>query len=172
MSGVPVGCKQARGGRERLSRGRRLGGRLGPLAAIALLASGCAKPPPTATAACLEVSASPNLNFYDGQPHVIVLYLYPLSSPAGFEQASVEDLLGGAAPPGVLGPRHEITIGPGQTSTLEQSFPLNTTQIGVVADYYRAPGDAAGTRKATVPARCGKSGLPSAVLSARDLLVK
>jgi type VI secretion system VasD/TssJ family lipoprotein len=122
--------------------------------------------------ACLVFSASDNLNLYDGQPHALTVYLYPLASGQGFEQANVDDLLGGATPPGVLAPPSPITIAPGEEKrSFEDLFPSQTTQIGVVADYYRAPGDPEGTRTQVVPARCGMR-KPKLVLSAKDVYRK
>ena len=42
--------------------------------------------------ACAVFIASENLNLYDGEPHPITVYLYPLESPAGFEHATVSEL--------------------------------------------------------------------------------
>jgi len=124
------------------------------------------------TRACVVFSASSNLNLYDGQPHALTVYLYPLASSQGFEQANVDDLLGGATPPGVLAPPSPITIAPGEEKrTFEDLFPSQTTQIGVVADYYRAPGDPEGTRTQVVPARCGMR-KPKLALSAKDVYRK
>ena len=77
--------------------------------ALALgLAVACSGPPKPRDV-CLQVLASPNLNLYDGQAHAVTVYLYPLISPLGFEQARVDDLLEGASPPGVAG--HTVTPG-------------------------------------------------------------
>ena len=133
----------------------------------------CSKPPPpTAQQVCFTLNASPSLNSYDGQSHVVVLYLYPLESALAFDAANVEDLLGGATLAGVLGKPREITVAPGQQVTFDEQFSLAATHVGIVADYYRAPGDPPGTRKASLPAKCAKEGRPTVVLSARDLLVK
>jgi type VI secretion system VasD/TssJ family lipoprotein len=119
---------------------------------------------------CLRYEASPNLNIYDGQPHAVTLYLYPLAATAGFEQASIEDLLGGSTPPGVLSSPVHFPISPGQGGKFEDLFPGTTAQIGVVADYYRAAGDAEGTRRQVIPADCGWFP-PTLVLSPTDLLL-
>jgi hypothetical protein len=42
--------------------------------------------------------------------------------------------------------------------------------MGIVADYYRGPGDAEGTRRAIVSAKCGWFA-PAITLSPTDLLV-
>ena len=138
---------------------------------VGLLGSGCAsgsKP----QRACLRLDASANLNYHNGQAHVLTVYFYPLASSLGFEGANVDDLLGGDTPPGVLAPPASTTIRPGeQGRQFEDVFPSETNQIGVIADFYRSPGDPEGARRQVVPARCGfrKSKL---VFSARDLYRK
>ena len=82
----------------------------------------------------------------------------------------VADLLEGQSPPGLAGPRVPITVAPGESRVLDEAFPQTTSYTGVVADYYRAPGDPEGTRRAVVPARCGRD-TPRLTLSAHDLLV-
>lgn len=114
--------------------------------------------------------ASPNLNLFDERAHAVTLYLYPLVSPLGFEQTSVSDLLEGESPPGLAGPRVPVTVAPGESRVLEEAFPQNASHTGILADYYRAPGDPEGTRHAVVPARCGRD-TPRVTLSAHDLLV-
>jgi type VI secretion system VasD/TssJ family lipoprotein len=134
----------------------------------------CSKPPPkTYAQVCFTLNASSSLNFYDGQSHVVVLYVYPLESALAFDAANVEDLVGGAGLTGAVGKPRELTVAPGQEIVFDEQFPLNTTHIGLLADYYRAPGDPPGVRKASLAAKCPEEGpRPSVVLSARDLLVK
>jgi type VI secretion system VasD/TssJ family lipoprotein len=136
---------------------------------LALALPGCSSTPKPVEA-CLRVNASPNLNLYEGQPHVVTLYLFPLSSTVGFEQTSVDDLLGGATPPGVEGSPVHVAVVPGEVKKkFEDFFPASTTQIGVVADYYRSPVDPEGVRRQIVPARCGWLRKPKLRLSAKDL---
>jgi len=136
------------------------------------LAAGCggAKMPKPRDV-CLQVTASPNLNLYDGQAHAVTVYLYPLISPLGFEQARVEDLLEGANPPGVAGPPVPITVGPGEQKEFKEAFPQTAAYMGIVVDYYRAPGDAEGSRRAVVPAACSMFSSQAITLSPQDLLV-
>jgi predicted component of type VI protein secretion system len=123
--------------------------------------------------ACLKLDASGNLNFFNGQAHVLTVYFYPLASSLGFEQANVDDLLGGDTPPGVLAPPASATIRPGEEGRqFEDVFPNETSHIGVIADYYRSPGDPEGTRRQVVRAKCGWLGKPKLVFSARDLYQK
>ncbi len=120
--------------------------------------------------ACIEVTASETLHFYDGQPHSLTLFLYPLSGALGFEQASILDLLEGESPPGVVGPRAHVTVSPGESRRIEQAFPQTAAFTGVVANYYREAGDPEGSRRAVVPARCGWR-TPEIRLSPSDLVI-
>jgi type VI secretion system VasD/TssJ family lipoprotein len=152
-------------------RSRRPGAAVGLALALGLaVACGGAKMPKPREV-CLQVQASPNLNLYDGQAHAVTVYLYPLISPLGFEQASVQDLLEGATPPGVAGPPVPITVGPGEQREFQEAFPQTAAYMGIVVDYYRAPGDPEGTRRAVVPAACGLFSSQSITLSPQDLLV-
>ena len=140
--------------------------------AVALgLAAGCGAKMPKPRNVCLQVLASPNLNLYDGQAHAVTVYLYPLISPLGFEQARVEDLLEGASPPGVAGPPVAISVGPGEQREFREAFPPSAAYMGIVVDYYRAPGDAEGTRRAVVPATCGRFSSQTITLSPQDLFL-
>jgi len=122
--------------------------------------------------ACLDLEVSPRLNYYDGQSHVLVLSLFPLENALGFRQASPGDLLRGDRPPGLIGAPLEITLQPGRDERVEENFPRDTRHLGLVADYYRAPGDPEGARKGIVEADCGWFGDPRAVLGPRDLQVE
>jgi type VI secretion system VasD/TssJ family lipoprotein len=141
------------------------------LVCLAAAGGGCSSVPKPERA-CLEFRASPNLNLYDGQAHALTVYLFPLASSVGFERTPPEDLLGGATPPGVLGGAVHLTIAPGEEEReFEDLFPASTAQIGVVADYYRAPGDPEGTRMQVVPARCGWR-TPELTLTAKDIYLE
>ena len=139
------------------------------LAAVWLAA--CVTADSCSSRACLKLDASPSLNLYNGQPHVAVLYLYPLENRLGFEQMPVTDLLSGATPAGLLGSRLQLTVTPGEQRDVNETLPRGANQLGLVADFYRAPGEDEGIRKAIVDARCGLR-TPSLVLSQRDLLVQ
>jgi Type VI secretion lipoprotein, VasD, EvfM, TssJ, VC_A0113 len=98
---------------------------------------------------CLELRASKQLNLFDGQPHALVVYFYPVSNVTGFEATSARDLIRGAKPDGLAGESWRTTVLPGQN--LKQSdkpVPL-ATHVAVVADYY------AGPSRVIVPASCG-----------------
>lgn len=161
---VPSGGRSCeRGAKRRL-------GLAGLVAAALATSAGCAsvtKPKEV----CLKYEASPNLNIYEGQPHAVTIYLFPLAASAGFEQASVDDLLSGASPPGVVSAPVHFPVSPGQVGRFKDLFPGTTAQIGVVADYYRAPGDAEGTRRQVVAAKCGWFSTPRLVLAPSDLLL-
>ena len=121
--------------------------------------------------ACVVFYASANMNLYDGEAHPITVYLYPLGSSAGFEQTNVDDLLEGEMPPGVLAPPIPITVSPKEKQSFQEMFPAQTAQLGVLADYYRAPGDPEGIRTQVVAARCGLR-KPKLVLSPKDVYRK
>ncbi len=148
---------------------------LGPVsiaaAMLAGLALGCATPQ-TEKKACLVLQPTETLNLYDGQPHSLTVFIYPLSSVEGFEQTHPDDLLAGARPAGVIAPPMPFTVEPGELErTFQDLFPAETTHLGVIADYYRAPGDPEGERRRVVPARCGIF-KPKIVLSSRDMLTE
>ena len=118
---------------------------------------------------CLVFEPTETLNLYDGQPHSLTIFIYPLSSAEGFGQARPDDLLGGARPPGVLAPPVPFTVEPGEIErTFQDLVPAETTHLGIIADFYRAPGDPEGIRSRVVPARCGLF-KPTIALSSRDL---
>ena len=71
----------------------------------------------------------------------------------------------------MIAPPVPITVEPGeQKRTFQELFPLETHHLGVIADYYRAPDDAEGSRQQVVPARCGIL-KPKLLLSNNDILV-
>ena len=155
--------------RPTLQRGTRLGLLLAALAVV-LAPAGCAggsKPRDV----CVKFEASENLNLYHAQSHPITVYIYPLSSSSAFVQAPIADLLEGAMPAGALAPPVPITIAPGESRTFKETFPAQTRQLGVLADFYRAPGDPEGTRTQVVPARCGMR-KPKLTLSPKDVYRK
>lgn len=120
--------------------------------------------------ACLSFDADPDLNLYNGQSHPVTVFVFPLSNRTIFEDMSIDDLLGGAKGTGILDGRVPITIGPGeQGRPFEKPFPPETEELGVIADYYRAPGDPEGTRRQVVAVRCIPFFSPRLRLTARDL---
>jgi type VI secretion system VasD/TssJ family lipoprotein len=137
---------------------------LGLVIAACLIA--CTTPKPAGM--CLEVQASPNLNTYNGQPHAVTLHIYPLSGRLGFQQIGIDELLGGALPPGGVGPPRMIAMSPGQTRNIEETFDQTTVSIGILADFYRGPSDPEGNRRVVIEAKCGR-GSPTVVLSAKDV---
>ena len=138
---------------------------------VAAIAAGCAGAPKPRDV-CFEMRASPNLNTYSGQAHVVVVDLHPLETSGGFEQLAAGDLISGAKPAGASGAPIQMTIAPGEQREVTETFPPDTKWIGLVADYYRAPGAAEGTRKLVAPARCGRLGKTVVVLSPNDLLLE
>jgi len=115
------------------------------------------KPPPAERTVCLELTASPELNLYEGAAHAVVVQIYPLRDGWGFERASVDDLLTGAPFEGSLGSPMTLQVLPGEVVELEKVFPGPTSRVGFVADYYRTAADPEGTRKITTAAGCGSA---------------
>jgi type VI secretion system VasD/TssJ family lipoprotein len=145
---------------------------LAPLALAAAAVFGCAGAPKPVEA-CLTITPSEKLHTYDGQPHVLPLYVYALGSTLGFERMEVSALLAGdEKPEGVVGGPLELIVYPGQVIEFHEVLDPKTTQLGIVADYYRAPSDPPGTRKVVVPADCGMFGNPSIRLGPTDILVE
>ena len=64
-----------------------------------------------------------------------------------------------------------FTVSPGEKRIFFEALPPETNLVGVLADYYRAPGDPEGTRLQVVPARCGLR-KPALVLSPKDMYHK
>ncbi len=120
--------------------------------------------------ACIELDANPNLNLFDRQPHPATLYLYPLNQRLGFEQMSVNDLLEGKDPPGKVAERVPMVVNPGERRAIEERFPSTTVFIGIVVDYYRAPGSQEGSRKVVLEAKCSWR-QPTVVLGPRNAFV-
>ncbi len=116
---------------------------------------------------CVNLEASERLNLYDSTSHPITVYVYPLSSSSAFEQTSVGELLEDVVPQGVVAPPVPITVAPGEKRMFREMFPAETQQLGILADYYRAPNDPEGTRTVVLPARCGMR-KPGVILSPRD----
>ncbi len=123
--------------------------------------------------ACLSIRSDVSMNLYEGEPHATSLRIYPVSDALGFAETSVEDLLAGALPPGMTQPAPiELTVFPGQDDyVFERAFSADTRELGILADYYRRPGDADGTRSVTVRAVCGRR-TPRLYMSIRSLRVE
>jgi type VI secretion system VasD/TssJ family lipoprotein len=151
------------------------GKRRGAWAALgiaALAVSGCASAPKPVEA-CLTITPSENLHTYDGQPHVLPLYVYALGSTLGFERMEVSTLLAGdQKPDGVVGGPLELIVYPGKVIEFHEILDAKTTHLGLVADYYRSASDPPGTRKVVVPAECGMFGNPAVRLTPTDILVE
>ena len=133
------------------------------LAAL-LGAMGCVTTP-EAPRMCLDIEASANLNQFEGQPHVVVLYFYPLQNQASFQRADLRQLVNGDKPSGLTGDRWEATVLPGQRIALEEQLPRETAFVGVVADFYKRP------NRAVIEPSCGWFGGEKIVLSATDMQV-
>lgn len=141
------------------------------LALAALVAAvGCAGAPKPKEA-CLRVTSGPNLHTYDGQPHVLQLYIYALKSSLEFRQMDVQTLLAGdSKPAGVVEGPLELVVAPDSVVEFHEALAPETQELGIVADYYRGPNDPPGSRKLVVKATCGWFGTPKVRLTSTDLL--
>ena len=131
---------------------------------LCLLSAGCfggTKP----AEVCLSLVASPNLNSFDSQAHVVVVLLFPLQNISAFNTTDPLDLLRGVQPPGLTGDSWEVTIYPGEIKKLEEKLPRDTVFLGVVADFYNGPS------RTVVNAKCSTFGLGGTkiILSSNDL---
>jgi type VI secretion system VasD/TssJ family lipoprotein len=134
------------------------------VAAAGLLAMGCAGGSKPASV-CLSLVASPNLNSFDNQAHVVVVLFYPLQNISAFNTTDPVDLLRGVKPPGLTGDPWEVTVHPGEIKELEEKLPRDTVFLGVVADFYNGPS------RTVVEADCAAFGIGGTkiVLSSNDL---
>lgn len=117
-----------------------------------------ASDPEAEARACFALRASPRLNFFDGQPHVVRLSLLPLESRTGFDQSDEVGLISGEPPNGAMGKPITMRIAPGEERRVNETLPKGARFIGIVADYYRAPGGEAGRRKLVIPVACSGGG--------------
>jgi len=114
---------------------------------------------------CLSLEAASNLNSFDEQAHVVVVYFYPLQNVMAFNAMDSDELLNGGRPPGLTGDPWETTVYPGQKMNLEEKLPRDTVFLGVLADFYSGPS------RAVVEADCSLVGNQKIVLSSRDLQI-
>jgi type VI secretion system VasD/TssJ family lipoprotein len=120
--------------------------------------------------ACIKLEAKPDLNLFNGQPHPVTLFLYPLNQRLGFEQMGVNDLLEGKDPPGKVGERVSTVVNPGEQRAIEERFSGTAVFIGIVVDYYREPGSQEGSRRVVLEAKCSWR-QPTVVLGPRNAFV-
>lgn len=130
--------------------------------AAGLQLSGCASGSKPAEV-CISLVASPNLNSFDGQAHVVVAVMYPLQNISAFETTDPADLLNGTKPPGLTGDPWEVTVYPGEIQTLEEKLPRDTVFLGIVADFYNGPS------RTIVEADCATIGTQKIILSSNDV---
>ena len=92
---------------------------------------------------------------------------------ARFERMEVSTLLAGdEKPEGVVGGPLELIVAPDQVVEFHEALDPQTTQLGIVADFYRTASDPPGQRKVVVEAGCGMFGNPSIRLTPTDILVE
>ena len=82
------------------------------------------------------------------------VYLYPLESRLGFEQATVAELLAEPRVPGMVGSRLQLTVAPGEAREVRESLPRTASHIGLVADFWRGTSNER-PAKVVIDARCG-----------------
>jgi type VI secretion system VasD/TssJ family lipoprotein len=142
------------------------------LSAAAWLALGCSGAPKPVEA-CIVITSGTNLHTYDGQPHVVPLYIYALKSSLEFKQMDVQTILAASEPiEGVVEGPLELIVAPDSVVEFREVLNPDTHELGVIADYYRGPEDPPGSRKAVVPARCSWFRTPKLRLTPTDLLVQ
>src|SRR5438093_12727033 len=119
FQGVPAEGRDVREARQRRGdpesmRGPVCIGWLAPLAIAAAAGSGCAGAPEPVEA-CLRITPSEKLHTFNGQPHVLPIYVYSLSSALAFERMEVPALLANDQKiEGVVGGPLEVMVYPGQ----------------------------------------------------------
>lgn len=139
---------------------------------LTALLGGCANGAFKPREVCLEVEASPSLNLYDGQAHALNLFFYPLTGPAAFQEASIEDLVSGRQIDGSAGPPISLMMSPSEVKEMREAFPPSTAFIGVVANFYQPGLETPGNRRALVNGKCSLFGSEKIMLTARDLTVE
>ncbi len=108
------------------------------MAGCSLFGKGEAGPPEL----CLEIEASARLNLTDGEPHALVLYLFPLENATAFDESDARDLLGvadGGKLAGLAGPVVDVTLLPAEVRMVRERFQDRTQAVGLVADFYGGP---------------------------------
>ncbi len=65
-----------------------------------------------------------------------------------------------------------MIVAPDQVVEFREALDPQTTELGIVADYYRTANDPPGQRKVIVGASCGMFGSPKVRLTPTDLLVE
>jgi len=149
----------------------RIGIAVGAVVALGA-AVGCSGAPKPVDA-CLVITSGTNLHTYDGQPHVVPLYIYALQSSLEFKEMDVQTILAASdLPEGVVQGPLELIVAPDSVVEFREVLAPGTVELGIVADYYRGPDDPPGSRKAVVKAKCSMFGTPKLRLTPTDLLVQ
>lgn len=111
-------------------------------AAVALVAAllACKSTPAGPPRLCLDLEATSTLNLHDGEPHAVVLYLYPLENATAFQETDASELLVSSTTlVGMTGRRWDRTIIPGEARAVQEHLPERTQFVGLVADFYDGP---------------------------------
>ena len=128
--------------------------RITPALLLLVLGASC----PDSPVLCLSIAASQRLNLFEGEPHVVALYFYPLQNATAFQEADSRDLLRRPELAGQTGAPFETTILPGEQRDLEEVLPRDTALVGIIADFYSGPS------KVVIEPRCR-----AIVLSSSDI---
>ncbi|WP_410497877.1 type VI secretion system lipoprotein TssJ [Chitinibacter sp. S2-10] len=111
----------------------------------------------------IKVDASPALNFYDAQPHPLVLAVVQLTESTPFYQLLADEnqltkILQGDKPPAAFLSIRRYAILPGQQALIRLDRSQNTRLIGVIPAYF-GENIAKSARLFNVPLTVDKSGL-------------
>lgn len=124
-----------------------LGG-FGLLCAVVLLAACAGKkgvPPYVKDAISIQITAAPDLNYFNNQPHTLVLVVYELSDPNVYKQMlessdGVVQLLEGKQFDSTVLSRRRATVQPGENTSFVMDQVEGARYVAVVAGFYSMQG--------------------------------
>lgn len=134
---------------------------------LVAVGSGCmGGGPPPPPEMCLRIEATARLNLFEGEPHVVALYFYPLLNTTAFHEADARDLLRRIELAGQTGQPFEATFLPGEERDLREKLPRDTAMVGIVADFFEGPS------KVLIEPSCGLLSGSVVALSTNDIQVQ
>ncbi len=117
---------------------------------VAVLLAGCAGkgkdlPPYVKDAIGLQITAAPDLNFFNNQSHTLVLAVYELSDPNIYKQMlessdGVVQLLEGKQFDATVLSRRRATVQPGESTSFLMDQVEGARYVAVVAGFYSMQG--------------------------------
>lgn len=120
------------------------------LLCVAMLIVGCANkgkeiPPYVKDAIGINITAAPDLNFFNNQSHTLVLAVYELSDPNIYKQMlessdGVVQLLEGKQFDATVLSRRRATVQPGETTSFVMDQVEGARYVAVVAGFYSMQG--------------------------------